>query len=32
MRFDSLSLMPEALLDPLEPEQITGLFSYLIGL
>ena len=32
MRFDSLSLMPEALLDPLEPEQITDLFSYLIGL
>ena len=32
MRFDSLSLMPEALLDPLEPKQITDLFSYLIGL
>lgn len=32
MRFDSLSLMPEGLLDTLGPEQITDLFSYLKGL
>ncbi len=29
MRFDSLSLMPEGLLDSLEPQQITDLFRYL---
>ncbi len=28
----SLSLMPGGRLDPLEPKQITDLFSYLIGL
>ena len=32
MRFDSLSIMPEGLLDALEPQQATDLFKYLDSL
>jgi putative heme-binding domain-containing protein len=32
LRFDSVSVMPEGLLDELDPQQVSDLFSYLQGL
>ncbi len=32
LRFDSVSVMPEGLLDELDPQQVSDLFSYLRGL
>ena len=32
LRFDRLSLMPEGLLDALEPQEVTDLMRYLLSL